>query len=64
MLWAYKTTTKKLHKYMPFQLVYGREGIVPTEFITPNLYIVHVTHMPDDKSVAERVTKLLALDEA
>jgi transposase InsO family protein len=64
VLWAYRTTTKKLHKYTPFQLVYGREASCPTEFITPSLYIVHVTHMTNDESVAEWVTKLLALDEA
>jgi transposase InsO family protein len=23
-LWAYKTTTKKLHRYNPFHLVYGK----------------------------------------
>jgi hypothetical protein len=34
VLWAYRTTTKKLHRYTPFQLVYGREGVVPDEFIT------------------------------
>jgi transposase InsO family protein len=30
VLWAYRTTTKKLHKYTPFQLVYGKEVVVPT----------------------------------
>jgi hypothetical protein len=64
ILWAYMTTTKKLHKYTPFQLVYGCEVVVPTELITPSLYIEKVTHMTDDESVAERVKKLLSLDEA
>jgi len=64
MLWDYSTTTKKLHNYTPFQLVYGSEEIVLVEFITPSLYIVHITHMKNDESVAEWVTKLLALDEA
>jgi hypothetical protein len=34
VLWAYRTTTKKLHRYTPFQLVYGKEAMVPTKFIT------------------------------
>jgi len=39
VLWAYRKTTKKLHRYTLFQLVYGREEVVPIEFITPSLYI-------------------------
>jgi hypothetical protein len=52
VLRAYRTTTKKLHKYTPFQLVYGKEAVVPKEFITPSLYIAHITHMSEDESVA------------
>ena len=52
VLWAYRKTTKKLHKYNPFQLVYGKEVVVPAEFITPSLYIALITHMSDDESVA------------
>jgi hypothetical protein len=29
VLWAYRKITKKLHKYTPFQLVYGKEVVVP-----------------------------------
>jgi hypothetical protein len=29
ILWAYRKTTKKLHKYMPFHLVYGKKVVVP-----------------------------------
>jgi hypothetical protein len=39
VLWAYRTTTKKLHKYTSFQLVYGKEVVVPIEYITLSLYI-------------------------
>jgi hypothetical protein len=63
VLWAYRTTTKKLHKYTPFQLVYGKEVVVPAELITPSLYITQVTHMSEDESVAQRVTELQELDE-
>jgi transposase InsO family protein len=51
VLWAYRTTTKKLHRYTPFQLVYGKEVVVPVDFITPSLYIAHATHMTDDESL-------------
>jgi len=37
ILWAYNTTTKKLHNYTPFQLVYGRKATVLDDFITPRL---------------------------
>jgi hypothetical protein len=50
VLWAYRTTMKKLHRYTPFQLVYGKEVGVPIEFITPSLYIALATHMIDDES--------------
>lgn len=44
-LWVFLTTFKHLHKYTPFQLVYGREVVVPTEFIVPNLFIAWDTHI-------------------
>ena len=64
ILWAYRTTTKKLHRYTPFQLVYGKEVVVPSEFIIPGLYIAHVTHMTDGESVAQRIANLQELEEA
>jgi len=53
VLWAYITTTKKLHRYTPFQLVYGKELVVPAEFITLGLYIAQATEMTHDESVTE-----------
>lgn len=38
-LWAYYTIVKHLQNHMPFQLVYGREDVVPTEFAIPSLFI-------------------------
>jgi hypothetical protein len=58
------TTTKKLHRYTPFQLVYGKEVVVPVEFVTPSLYIAHDTHMINDESVARRVENFQELEEA
>ena len=60
---AYRTTTKRLHKYTPFQLVYGREAVVPAEFLIPSLYIAQATKMSDDTSVAEWLHELWDLDE-
>jgi hypothetical protein len=39
VFWAYRTTTKKIHKYTPFQLAYGKEAMIPKEFNTLSLYI-------------------------
>jgi hypothetical protein len=63
VLWAYRTTTKKLHRYTPFQLVYGKEVVVPAEFIAMSLYISHITHMSKDESVAQRLMELQELEE-
>jgi transposase InsO family protein len=63
VLWAYRTTTKKLHRYTPFQLVYGKEAVVPAEFITPSLYIAQITHMSEEESVAQRLMELQELEE-
>jgi hypothetical protein len=64
VLWDYRTTTKSLQRYTPFQLVYGRETIVPVEFITLILFIVRVTKMTNDESLAARIAKLMELEEA
>jgi hypothetical protein len=62
VLWAYRTMTKKLHKYTLYQLVHGKDVVIPAEFITPRLYNVHVTHMTNDESIVKQVTELLELD--
>jgi hypothetical protein len=64
VLWSYMITTKKFHKYSPFQLVYGREVVILVDLVTSSLYIAHVTCMIDDESVAERVVEMLELYEA
>jgi hypothetical protein len=45
-------------------LVYGREAVVPVEFITPSLYISQVTRMTEEESIAQRLTELQELEEA
>jgi hypothetical protein len=37
------------------------KSVVPTEFITPRLYIAHVTHMTDDESVVEWVVRVVGI---
>jgi hypothetical protein len=64
VLWVYMTTRKKIHRYTPFQLVYGKEVGIPTKFITPSLYIARATHITDDESVAQRIADLQELEEA
>jgi hypothetical protein len=36
---------------------------VPAEFITPSLYIAHITHMSEEESVAQRLMELQELEE-
>jgi hypothetical protein len=49
--------------YTPFQLVYGREDIVPVEFLTPSLFIAQATKMTDDDSLVVWVEELMELEE-
>jgi transposase InsO family protein len=63
VLWAYRKTTKKLHRYTLFHLVYRKEEVVPVEFITPSLYIAQATHMTDEESVVQRLAELQELEE-
>jgi hypothetical protein len=63
VLWAYRTTRKKLHIYTPFKLVYGKEVVVLAEFITLSLYIAQITHMLEDELVAQRSMELQKIEE-
>ena len=55
VLWAYRTTCKKLTEKTPFRLVYGIEAVMPMEYIVPSLHIVALTGMEDPRALEERL---------
>jgi hypothetical protein len=63
VLWAYRTTCKKLTMQTPFKLVYGLEEIVPMEYLVPSLRIAAFTDMDDTGIVQERLVQLVELEE-
>jgi hypothetical protein len=63
ILWAYRTTCKRLTKHTPFRLVYGKEAVMPLEFVVPSLRIAVVTQMLDDQSLQRWLDELLELEE-
>jgi hypothetical protein len=56
VLWAYRTTCKKLTMQTPFKLVYGLEVVVPMEYLVPSLKIVAFTDMDDTCDIHERLS--------
>jgi transposase InsO family protein len=55
VLWAYRTTYKKLTMQTPFKLVYGLEVVVLMEYSVPSLRIVAFTDMDDIGVIRERL---------
>ena len=45
VLWAYRTTCKKLTWHTPFKLAYSQEAIMPMEYIRPSLRVAALTEM-------------------
>jgi transposase InsO family protein len=62
ILWAYRTTCKKLTMQTPFNLVYGLEVFVPMEYLVPSLRIVSFTDMDGIGIVQERLVQLVELE--
>lgn len=63
MLWAYRTTCKKMTGQKPFKLGYGVEAMMPMEYIVPNLHIVAFIGMVDHGVLEERLEQLTELEE-
>jgi hypothetical protein len=63
VLWAYITTCKKITGKTPFILVYGKEEIVPLEYLIPSLHIVAITEMTKRGIVHEILAQLMELEE-
>ena len=63
MLWAYRTTCKKMMMQTPFKLVYGLEAVVPMEYLVPSLKIVTFTDMDDTGAIQNRLAQLVELEE-
>jgi hypothetical protein len=45
VLWAYRTTCKKMTGNTPFILVYGQEVVTPLEFLVQSLCVTEITKM-------------------
>jgi hypothetical protein len=63
VLWAYRTTCKKLTMQTPFKLVYGLETVVPMEYLVPSLRIAAFTNMDDPSTIQKRLAYLVELEE-
>lgn len=61
VLWAYRTTCKKLTGHTPFKLAYGQEVVMPMEYVVPSLRIATLTDMADEETVNERLLHLVGL---
>ena len=53
VLWAYRTTCKKLTGQTSFMLVYGVEAMMPMEYIVPSLCIAAFIGMADREALGE-----------
>jgi hypothetical protein len=62
VLWAYKTTSKKLKRHTSFRLVYGQEAMILMEFILPRLHITTINELSDTGVIEERLEQLVHIE--
>ena len=63
VLWAYRTTCKKITDHTSFRLVYVHEAVMPMEYIVPSLSVAGIIEMTDVDVVEERLLQLIHLEE-
>ena len=63
VLWAYRTTCKKLTGHTPFRLAYRQEVVKPMEYILPSLKIAVLTDMANEETMSGRLLNLVGLQE-
>ena len=63
VLWAYRTTCKRLTGQTLFKLVYGQEAVKPMEYIIPSLCITTTKGMDDAEALEECIVQLIQLEE-
>jgi hypothetical protein len=54
---------KKLIGKTPFRLVYGKEVVMPMEFILPSMHIAAITDLLDSGAIEEILSQLVQLEE-
>ncbi len=62
-LWAYRIAHKVTTGHTSFQLMFGQEAVVPTEFMIPSLRIALENKLGDMESLRERLHNLNKLEE-
>jgi hypothetical protein len=62
-LWAYQTTYKVTTQFMPFELVYGIQPVMPTEFMVPTKRIRDIPIKDFDQAIHLRMENLVKLGE-
>ena len=52
-----------MYNKTPFRLAYGKEVVMPMEYIVPSLKIAALTDMADEETVNERLLNVVELEE-